>query len=102
MQYILLGLFKSAPAYNEVYNGNDKYSIFVYYHKIYEIIFYSYDGVFSNLTFQPAIILFRLTYILMIFDFFISFYRMYKGRSLNERWKKQLIKSKITPKPENV
>ena len=48
----------------------------------------------SNLTFQPVIIMFRLTYILMILDFFISFYKMYKYRSLNECWKKQFIPQK--------
>ena len=69
--------------------------------KFMKLLFVPMMEFFSNLTFQPAIILFRLTYILMIFDFFISFYRMYKGRSLNERWKKWLIQSKTTPKPEN-
>ncbi len=69
--------------------------------KFMKLLFVPMMEFFSNLTFQPVIILFRLTYILMIFDFFISFYRMYKGRSLNERWKKWLIQSKTTPKPEN-
>ena len=69
--------------------------------KFMKLLFIPMMDIISKLTIRPVINLFRLTYILMILDFFISFYRMYKNRRLNERWKKWLIQSKTTPKPEN-
>ena len=69
--------------------------------KFMKLLFIPMMDIISKLTIRPVINLFRLTYILMILDFFISFYQMYKNRRLNERWKKWLIQSKTTPKPEN-
>ena len=69
--------------------------------KFMHLFFIPLMDIVSKLTIRPVIKLFRLTYILMIFDFFISFYRMYKSRSLNERWRKKLFKPKETLKPEN-
>ena len=69
--------------------------------KFMDLFFIPMMDNISELSIQPVINLFRLTYILMILDFFISFYRMYKNRSLNERWRKELFKPKETLKPEN-